>query len=52
MGKNFLLDAEALTFTRDLLSYYLKKVYSGSTSVLRDFPGFEIMCRFFWKIGS
>jgi len=26
MGKNFLLDAEALTFTRDLLSYYLKKV--------------------------
>eukprot|EP00290_Baffinella_frigidus_P055841 CAMPEP_0180376544 /NCGR_PEP_ID=MMETSP0989-20121125/23490_1 /TAXON_ID=697907 /ORGANISM="non described non described, Strain CCMP2293" /LENGTH=743 /DNA_ID=CAMNT_0022374803 /DNA_START=55 /DNA_END=2282 /DNA_ORIENTATION=- len=26
MTKNFLLDAEALTFTRDLLSYYLKKV--------------------------
>lgn len=25
-GKNFLLDPEALTFTRDLLSYYLKKV--------------------------
>ena len=25
-GKYFLLDPEALTFTRDLLSYYLKKV--------------------------
>eukprot|EP00293_Proteomonas_sulcata_P001164 CAMPEP_0184318326 /NCGR_PEP_ID=MMETSP1049-20130417/101986_1 /TAXON_ID=77928 /ORGANISM="Proteomonas sulcata, Strain CCMP704" /LENGTH=361 /DNA_ID=CAMNT_0026638059 /DNA_START=133 /DNA_END=1218 /DNA_ORIENTATION=+ len=25
-GKNFLLDPEALTFTRDLLSYYLKQV--------------------------
>ena len=35
MGKNFLLDAEALTFTRDLLSYYLKKVNPNFSSYIR-----------------